>query len=70
MAWPPTSSAGQRLVIPGGGSASGTAGGQAGAARPAGSGQVYTVRRGDTLAAIAYRYGTTIMKWALRDSRE
>jgi LysM repeat protein len=50
---------GQRLVIPGagGGSTNGAAG-QAG-----GAGQVYTVRRGDTLAAIAYRYGTTA--WAI-----
>ena len=48
--------AGQRLVIPGrAGSASGTGGGQA-----SGGGTVYTVRRGDTVAAIAYRYGTTI----------
>ena len=51
--------AGQRLVIPGGGSSSGsTSGGQA----SSGS-QVYTVRRGDTLASIAYRHGTTA--WAI-----
>jgi len=48
--------AGQRLVIPGGRSSGGGAsGGQASS-----SSTVYTVRRGDTVVAIAYRYGTTI----------
>ena len=46
---------GQRLTIPGGG-ASGSSGGSH-------SGSVYTVRRGDTLAVIAARYGTTA--WAI-----
>jgi LysM repeat protein len=46
--------AGQRLVMPGGG----------GGSTPAPSGgQVYTVQRGDTLASIAYRHGTTA--WAI-----
>jgi LysM repeat protein len=49
---------GQRLVIPGGGSASNRP-----ATQPSGGEQVYTVRRGDTLSAIAYRYGTTA--WAI-----
>ncbi len=49
--------AGQRLVIPGG--TSGGGGGQSGG----GSAQTYVVRRGDTLASIAYRYGTTV--WAI-----
>jgi LysM repeat protein len=45
---------GQRLAIPGGGGASNTV-----VAQPSGGGQVYTVRRGDTLSAIAFRHGTT-----------
>jgi LysM repeat protein len=50
--------AGQRLALPGGGAAnSGTA--SNGASQP-GSGQYYTVRRGDTLFAIAARQGTTV----------
>ncbi|MGD9046774.1 MAG: LysM peptidoglycan-binding domain-containing protein [Anaerolineae bacterium] len=49
---------GQRLVIPGGSRASNRAVTQA-----SGGGQVYTVRRGDTLSSIAYRYGTTA--WAI-----
>jgi LysM repeat protein len=48
---------GQRIVVPGGG-ASNTAVNQ-----PSGGGQVYTVQRGDTLSAIAFRYGTTA--WAI-----
>ncbi len=48
---------GQRLVIPGRGAA------PAPPARPAPSGQTYTVRRGDTLSAIALRYG--VSTWAL-----
>ena len=48
--------AGQRLVLPGG---SGSAGNTAGSVA-SGSGQVYTVRPGDTLASIAYRHGTTV----------
>ena len=54
--------AGQRLAIPGAGS-SGTANssGAAGSgASQAGSGQTYTVRRGDTLFGIAARHGTTV----------
>jgi LysM repeat protein len=51
---------GQRLAIPGGGS-SGGGGGQAG-----GGGTVYTVQRGDTLASIAYRHGTTT--WAIANA--
>ena len=46
---------GQRLVLPGGSSAS-----SSGSASSSSGGQVYTVRRGDTLASIAYRYGTTV----------
>ena len=50
--------AGQRLIIPGGGS---TSSGQASSSgQSSGSGTVYVVRRGDTVASIAYRYGTTI----------
>ena len=51
--------AGQRLVIPGGGSSSG---GQASNSGQASTGDTttYTVRRGDSVASIAYRYGTTI----------
>ncbi len=45
--------AGQRLSIPGPG---GSSGGQGEASS---GGKVYTVRRGDTLASIAYRHGTT-----------
>ena len=44
---------GQRLVIPGSGSTP----------PPAPSGQTYTVRRGDTLSAIALRFGVSV--WAL-----
>jgi LysM repeat protein len=52
--------AGQRLIMPGAGS-SGGGGGQTSA-----GGAVYTVQRGDTLASIAYRYGTTI--WAIANA--
>jgi LysM repeat protein len=48
---------GQRLVIPGAGSGPSTP------AQPTPSGQTYTVRRGDTLSAIALRYG--VSTWAL-----
>jgi LysM repeat protein len=48
--------AGQRLVIPAGSPVAGTAGTSA----PA----TYTVRHGDTLAAIAYRHGTTVSSLA------
>lgn len=48
--------AGQRLVISGGRSSPGSN------TTPS-SGQFYTVRRGDTLASIAYRHGTTA--WAI-----
>jgi LysM repeat protein len=51
--------AGQRLVIPGGGGSSSGGSGQA----SGGSTKTYVVRRGDTLASIAYRYGTTV--WAI-----
>ncbi len=51
--------AGQRLILPGGSGSSG-GGGQAG------GGTLYTVQRGDTLAAIAYRYGTTV--WAIANA--
>jgi len=44
--------AGQRLTIPGGGGSS-SGGSQAG-------GGTHVVQRGDTLASIAYRYGTTV----------
>ncbi len=47
--------AGQRLIVPGSSGGNGD--------QPASGGQVYTVQRGDTLAAIAYRYGTTA--WAI-----
>ncbi len=54
--------AGQRLVIPGSGSSGATA-----------AGRTYIVRPGDTLSAIAYRYGTTVAALAqangLRDPR-
>lgn len=45
---------GQRLTIPGGATPS---------PQPSPSGQTYTVRRGDTLSAIALRYGVSM--WAL-----
>ena len=48
---------GQRLTIPGGGSSSPPP------SSPPASGQVYTVRRGDTLSAIAVRYGVNM--WTL-----
>ena len=48
---------GQRLVIPGGGGASSPP------SQPPASGQTYTVRRGDTLSAIALRYGVSM--WTL-----
>jgi LysM repeat protein len=51
--------AGQRLVIPAGGSSDGD-GGQGG------EGQIYTVRRGDTLASIAYLRETTA--WAIANA--
>jgi LysM repeat protein len=47
--------AGQRLVIPGRGSSS-----AAGAASAPATGGVYVVRRGDSLGAIAVRYGTSV----------
>ncbi len=47
---------GQRLAMPGG--TSSTSSGAASQVTSGGS-QIYTVRRGDTLASIAYRYGTT-----------
>ena len=50
--------AGQRLVIPGSRSA-----GKPAVSQPSSGGQVYTVRRGDTLSAIAFRYGSTV--WAI-----
>lgn len=50
---------GQRLTIPGGVSGAGTAAVSVAAAAPA-SGGVYVVRSGDTLAAIASRYGTSV----------
>jgi LysM repeat protein len=52
---------GQRLVIPGAGSSGATSGAQArSGASQAASGGTYTVRRGDTLSAIAARHGTTV----------
>ncbi len=45
--------AGQRLIIPGGGSSNS-------GASQSGSGWTYTVRRGDTLSGIAARNGTTV----------
>jgi len=48
---------GQRLVIPGDGAA------PAPSPQPAPSGQTYTVQRGDTLSAIALRYGVSM--WTL-----
>ena len=47
--------AGQRLVVPSGSSASGQP-----ASVPIPSASVYTVNRGDTLATIAARFGTTV----------
>jgi lipoprotein-anchoring transpeptidase ErfK/SrfK len=44
--------AGQRLIIPGGGSGGGSGGSSAGG--------VHIVQRGETLASIAYRYGTSV----------
>ena len=46
--------AGQRLVIPGAGSSAASSGANSG------TGQVYAVRRGDTLSGIAVRYRTTV----------
>jgi lipoprotein-anchoring transpeptidase ErfK/SrfK len=46
---------GQRLAIPGAAGSSGTTSGGA-----ATGGQAYTVQRGDTLSAIAYRHSTTV----------
>jgi len=52
---------GQRLVISGSsGAASSGAASSGSSSQPSSGGQVYTVRRGDTLASIAYRYGTTV----------
>ena len=48
---------GQRLVIPGSSS------GSSPPSQPPASGQTYTVRRGDTLSAIALRYGVSM--WTL-----
>jgi LysM repeat protein len=57
--------AGQRLVIPIG--SSGGGGSSRGGGSPSGgSGSNYVVRRGDTLASIAYRYGTTA--WAIANA--
>jgi len=47
---------GQSLVIPG--SSGATSSGST--SQASSGGQIYTVRRGDTLASIAYRYGTTV----------
>ena len=57
--------AGQRLTIPSDGGGSSVAGGAQtnGGSGQASAGQIYTVRRGDTLASIAYRHGTTT--WAI-----
>lgn len=49
---------GQRLTLPGG--SAGNPGGSPGAAAGAAAGATYTVQRGDSVAAIARRYGTTI----------
>jgi len=49
---------GQRLTVPGGGAAASSGGSQ--------QGGVHTVSRGDTLAAIAARYGTTA--WAIANA--
>jgi LysM repeat protein len=48
--------AGQRLIIPGGASSGSSSGSQT----SSGGATTYVVRRGDTVASIAYRYGTTI----------
>ena len=48
---------GQRLAIPGSSSGASSSGSTS---QPSSGSQVYTVRRGDTLASIAYRYGTTV----------
>lgn len=48
--------AGQRLIIPGSAGGNTTTSGSAGAS----GGHAYVVQRGDTLSAIAYRYGTTV----------
>ena len=52
---------GQRLVIPGGGGSAKSGGSSqaSGGGQSSSGGQTYTVRRGDTLASIASRYGTT-----------
>ncbi len=50
---------GQRLTIPGGSSAAGS-GASSGSGVSSGGAQTYTVQRGDTLSAIAYRHGTTV----------
>jgi len=50
--------AGQRLIIPGSGSSVG--------ASQTSSGGTYVVRRGDTLASIAYRHGTTV--WTIANA--
>jgi LysM repeat protein len=55
--------AGQRLTIPGGGGSSSGSSQASGSTGQASGGQIYTVRRGDTLASIAYRHGTTT--WAI-----
>jgi LysM repeat protein len=53
---------GQRLVIPGsgGGSSGGGSSGGGGGSSGGGGGSVYVVQRGDTLASIARRYGTSV----------
>jgi LysM repeat protein len=53
---------GQRLVIPGGGGSAKSGGSSqaSGGGQSSSGGQTYTVRRGDTLASIASRYGTTV----------
>ncbi len=50
---------GQRLTIPGGSSAA-SSGAASGSGAPSGGAGTYTVQRGDTLSAIAYRHGTTV----------
>lgn len=50
---------GQRLTIPGGGASGAISAGSSGSQSTSG-GTVYTVRRGDSVASIAYRHGTTI----------
>ena len=49
---------GQRLTIPGG--AGGSSGGGSAGGGNVGGGGVHVVRRGETLSAIAWRYGTTV----------